>query len=149
MSDINQAFWEIKQLEEMTAYEWELLCDGCGKCCLNKIEDEETGVIYHTSVACKLFDSKTCQCQNYPNRRKIVSDCQQLTPKKVRSLPWLPSTCAYRLIADGKKLPPWHHLISGSRSTIHKQGESVRGRVISEGTIKVEALEDYVIDWIT
>lgn len=139
-------FWQSKPLEEMTHLEWEALCDGCGKCCMNKLEDEETGEIHFTNVACKLFDAKTCRCQNYVNRRKIVPQCHQLTPKKVRRLSWLPSSCAYRLIAEGKELPSWHHLISGSRTTIHKVGASMRHRVISE--LHVKDLEDHIVDWI-
>ena len=141
-----RAFWKEKTLEQLEPSEWESLCDGCGKCCLNKIEDEDTGDLVFTNVACKLFDSKACGCKNYNKRRRIVPDCQILTPKKVRKLIWLPSTCAYRLVAEGKDLPPWHHLISGSKSTVHKVGASVKGKVVSEEHVK--DLEDHVVDWL-
>jgi uncharacterized cysteine cluster protein YcgN (CxxCxxCC family) len=139
------AFWEEVPLERLTPAQWESLCDGCGKCCLNKIEDEDTGEIFFTNVACRLLDLKTCQCSNYKGRKKQVPDCQILTPSKVRRLPWLPATCAYRLVAEKKPLPPWHHLISGSRNTIHSRGMSVRGRIISEKGVK--DLAKHVVDW--
>lgn len=122
-------FWKEKSLERMTAQEWESLCDGCAKCCLSKLEDEDTGDIYWTSVGCRLLDCESCRCQDYPNRLKIVDDCVGLTPKKVRELNWLPRTCAYRLVAEGQDLFWWHHLVSGSRDTVHEAGMSVRGKV--------------------
>jgi len=140
-------FWKTKSLEEMNHEEWESLCDGCGKCCLNKIEDEETNEIHFTNVACKLFDAKTCRCQNYAKRRRFVPQCHELTPKKVRRLRWLPSTCTYRLVAEGKDLPDWHHLLCGSRLMVHKVGASVKNRVVSERHVK--NLEDHVVDWIS
>ncbi|MFW7377332.1 MAG: YcgN family cysteine cluster protein [Oligoflexus sp.] len=139
-------FWKTKTLDTLSPHEWESLCDGCGKCCMNKIEDEDTGEISFTNVACKLFDAKQCRCQNYNKRRKFVPECQILTPKKVRSLAWLPGTCAYRLLAEGKDLPEWHHLVSGSRTMIHKVGASMKHRVISEKYVK--NLEDHVVDWL-
>jgi uncharacterized protein len=139
---MGEPFWKTKALEDMTAAEWESLCDGCGKCCLSKLEDEETGEIYWTSVGCKLFDEGTCSCSDYANRQKLVSDCVKLTPENVRTLPWLPRTCAYRLVALGADLPDWHHLVSGSRETIHEQGMSVRGWVTAlEPDIK--KVDDY------
>ena len=141
-----RAFWKEKTLEQLEPSEWESLCDGCGKCCLNKLEDEETGDLVFTNVACKLFDSKACSCKNYSKRKRFVPDCQILTPKKVRKLIWLPSTCAYRLVAEGKDLPQWHHLVSGNRNTVHKVGASVKGRVVSEENVK--DFEDHVVDWI-
>ena len=130
----------------MSPKEWEDLCDGCGKCCMNKLEDEQTGEFLFTNVACKLFNPKTCQCQNYKKRSRIVDDCVNLTPKKVRRIKWLPKTCAYRLIAEGKDLPDWHHLVSGSRQTIHKYGLSMKHKSVSE--TQVRDLEDHVVDWI-
>lgn len=124
-----QPFWTEKTLEQMTPAEWESLCDGCGKCCLSKLEDEDSGEIYWTSVACRLFDAEACRCRDYEHRLSQVPDCVGLTPDKVRTLTWLPSTCAYKLVADGDELYWWHHLISGSRETIHAAGMSVRGRV--------------------
>jgi uncharacterized cysteine cluster protein YcgN (CxxCxxCC family) len=124
-------FWE-KPLGELTREEWEALCDGCGKCCLHKVEEELTGEIFGTNVACKLLDRHSCRCTNYANRKTFVPDCVRLTPGKAATLPWLPSTCAYRLRAEGKPLYPWHYLISGDRETVHEAGMSVRGWTVSE-----------------
>jgi len=124
-------FWE-KPLGELTREEWEALCDGCGKCCLHKVEEELTGEIFGTNVACKLLDRHSCRCTNYANRKTFVPDCVRLTPEKAATLHWLPSTCAYRLRAEGKPLYPWHYLISGDRETVHEAGMSVRGWTVSE-----------------
>jgi uncharacterized cysteine cluster protein YcgN (CxxCxxCC family) len=124
-------FWE-KPLGELTREEWEALCDGCGKCCLHKVEEELTGEIFGTNVACTLLDRHSCRCTNYTNRKTLVPDCVRLTPEKAATLPWLPSTCAYRLRAEGKPLYPWHYLISGDRETVHEAGMSVRGWTVSE-----------------
>lgn len=124
-----QNFWNEKTLEELSPQEWEALCDGCGKCCLAKLEDEDTGDIYWTSVGCRLFDGTTCRCRDYADRLASVPDCVRLTPQNVRTIPWLPRTCAYRLVAEGRDLYWWHHLVSGSRETVHEAGISVRGRV--------------------
>jgi uncharacterized cysteine cluster protein YcgN (CxxCxxCC family) len=122
-------FWRAKRLEEMTAEEWESLCDGCGRCCLVKLEDEETGAIHATDIGCRLFDAGTCRCRDYENRTARVPDCVGLTPQAVRSLSWLPPTCAYRLVAAGKDLPWWHPLVSGDPATVVAAGVSVQGRV--------------------
>lgn len=129
-------FWE-RPIETLSREEWEGLCDGCGKCCLNKVEDEDTGRIYPTNVACRLLDLKTAQCSNYRNRRSHVPDCIRLTPRKAAQIGWLPDTCAYRLRANDEPLPEWHYLISGDRESVHKAGISVVnnrvfGRAISE-----------------
>jgi uncharacterized cysteine cluster protein YcgN (CxxCxxCC family) len=126
---MTEPFWKTKTLKEMSRREWESLCDGCGKCCLAKLEDEDTGEIHWTSVACRLFDADTCRCSDYPNRRKHVPDCVRLTPSKVPALDWLPATCAYRLVADGRDLEWWHPLVSGRAETVHEAGISMRGRV--------------------
>jgi uncharacterized cysteine cluster protein YcgN (CxxCxxCC family) len=123
------AFWKVTPLERMTPQQWESLCDGCGKCCLSKLEDEDTGEIYWTSVGCRLLDCQACRCRDYSNRLKIVEDCVGLTPENVRTIAWLPQTCAYRLVAEGQDLYWWHHLVSGSPNTVHEAGISVRGRV--------------------
>jgi uncharacterized cysteine cluster protein YcgN (CxxCxxCC family) len=144
--EMTEPFWKVKELEDMSREEWESLCDGCGKCCLYKLEDDETGVISFTNVACKLLDAKSCQCSDYKNRKKHVPDCQVFNAKKVRKIHWLPSTCAYRLLAEGKDLPRWHPLVSGHPSTVHKAGVSVRNKIVSETQVK--NLEDFVVDWI-
>jgi uncharacterized cysteine cluster protein YcgN (CxxCxxCC family) len=136
-------FWKTKPLEEMTGTEWESLCDGCGKCCLSKLEDEDTGDIYFTSVGCRLFDAGACRCSDYENRQARVSDCVRLTPGNVRTIPWLPSTCAYRLVAEGQDLAWWHPLVSGDPDMIHRAGISVRGRVTASENDLAEA-EDYL-----
>jgi uncharacterized protein len=124
-------FWE-KPLEQLSRAEWESLCDGCGKCCLHKVEDEDSGQVYPTNVACKLLDRESGRCTNYRGRRAYVPDCIRLTADKVDQLAWLPSTCAYRLRAAGKPLPDWHYLVSGDREAVHRAGMSVRGWTISE-----------------
>ncbi len=142
---IRDRFWERYRLSELTPEEWEALCDGCGKCCLHKLEDEETGKIYRTNVACRLLDRTTAQCSDYKRRKAFVPDCVQLRPSLVPKIDWLPSTCGYRRVDEGKPLPEWHHLISGSRETVHTAGASVKGWVISE-TDASEDLENHILD---
>ncbi|QDZ08981.1 YcgN family cysteine cluster protein [Sphingomonas panacisoli] len=125
-------FWETKTLAELDRGQWEALCDGCGKCCLHKLEDDTTGELYPTNVACKLLDRRTAQCKDYKNRRTYVPDCVRLTNDNVYSTEWLPSTCAYRLRANGEKLPDWHYLVCGDREAVHRAGESTRGWTVSE-----------------
>jgi uncharacterized cysteine cluster protein YcgN (CxxCxxCC family) len=124
-------FWE-KPLASLDRAEWEALCDGCGRCCLHKLEDEETGELYPTNVACKLLDRRNGACTDYKNRKAHVADCVQLSKDKLDALDWLPSTCAYRLRRDGEPLPDWHYLVSGSRETVHQAGQSTRGWTVSE-----------------
>jgi uncharacterized cysteine cluster protein YcgN (CxxCxxCC family) len=144
----SQPFWRMKRLEEMTAPEWESLCDGCGRCCLLKLEDEDTARVYYTDVACRLLDCGTCRCANYAERKALVPDCVQLTPQTVEEVGWLPPTCAYRLVRDGEDLKWWHPLVSGSAETVHEAGVSVRGRVSAmEGEVAAEDLEERVVDW--
>ena len=135
-------FWKTVPLEAMTPTQWESLCDGCGKCCMAKLEDEDTGDIYFTSVACRLFDAAACRCEDYADRFARVPDCLKLTPDNVRTLPWLPSTCAYRLVAEGRDLYWWHHLVSGSRRSVHEAGVSMRGRVTASESTMTDP-EDY------
>ncbi|HEX7751042.1 MAG TPA: YcgN family cysteine cluster protein [Novosphingobium sp.] len=130
-ADTRAEFWTLP-IESLSRQEWEALCDGCGQCCLHKVEDEDTGEVYPTNVACKLLDLKTARCRDYRNRRAYVPDCLRLTPRLAAKLPWLPETCAYRLRADGDPLPLWHYLISGDREAVHKAGASVVGKAISE-----------------
>lgn len=142
------AFWREKSLDEMDPTEWESLCDGCGRCCLVKLEDEDTGDVHYTSVGCKLLDGASCRCRDYPNRSAQVADCVRLTPDTVRSLSWLPVTCAYRRVSEGKDLMWWHHLVSGDPDTVHRAGISVRGRVdAGEDDVELVDLVDYVTDW--
>lgn len=143
MPAMDAPFWKVKTLEEMSPAEWESLCDGCGKCCLSKLEDEDTGEIYWTSVACRLFDCASGKCGDYANRLARVSDCVGLTPEKVRSIGWLPQTCGYRLVAEGRDLRWWHPLVSGDPETVHAAGQSVRGRVTAMEGDLAEA-EDYL-----
>lgn len=145
MANQQQPFWKTKKLGQMSKAEWESLCDGCGKCCLNKLIDVDTDELYFTNVVCKLLDTKSCQCTRYPTRHKYVKDCVQLTPRNVKKLRWLPETCAYRLVAEGKDLYGWHYLVCGDRKAVHKAGISVRGRVISE--TEAGDLEDHLVEW--
>lgn len=140
-------FWREKSLAEMSEAEWEALCDGCGRCCLNKLEYADTGEVLWTNVACRLFDEDTCRCSDYPNRQAKVADCIALTAENVPSLTWLPPTCAYRLIAEGQDLYWWHPLVSGDASTVHEARISVRGRTFSEADVAEEDLEDHVVAW--
>jgi len=141
-------FWRLKTLEEMTSGEWESLCDGCARCCLVKLEDEETGEIHFTDIGCKLLDAGTCRCRDYRRRARLVPDCVKLTPAVVRTLSWLPVTCAYRLVAEGKDLPDWHPLVSGSEESVHEARVSVRGRVSAgEEDLPHEAWPEHVVKW--
>ena len=141
-------FWNTKDLADMTETEWEALCDGCGRCCLNKLEDEDSGITFYTSVACHLLDTRSCRCRNYPARTSLVPDCLSLQPDSLAQIHWLPATCAYRRLAEGKPLEWWHPLVSGDPDTVHQAGISVRGRAISETGIRPDQLEDYLISWI-
>jgi len=140
-------FWKRKTFEEMTAVEWESLCDGCGLCCLNKLEDWDSGDVVFTSVACRLLDGESCRCSDYPNRQAIVPDCLQLTPEMVRDIGWLPPTCGYRLVRDGEDLYWWHPLVSGEPDTVHQAGISARGRTVSEEEVDVDDFEDFIVSW--
>lgn len=138
-------FWQTKTLDEMTPEEWESLCDGCGRCCLHKLRDEDTQALSFTNVACRLLDTGTCRCSDYENRFAHVPDCIQLTPEILREVDWLPPSCAYRRIEEGRGLPPWHPLRSGTTETVVTSGASARGRIISERDAGM--LEDHVTEW--
>lgn len=140
-----EPFWRRKTLAEMSRSEWEQLCDGCGKCCLHKLEYVDTGEIEMTNVACRLLDLASCRCSDYRNRRRQVPDCIRLTPARIAELKWLPATCAYRLLAEGKPLRWWHPLVSGDPQTVHAAGISVRGRAVGEKD--AGPLEDHVVKW--
>ena len=143
----DEPFWRTKTLAEMTPAEWESLCDGCGKCCLLKLEDPDTAEIAYTDVACHLLHLGTCRCGNYPERKTIVTDCVVLSPETIATLRWMPSTCAYRLLDEGKELPWWHPLVSGDPESVHQAGISVRGRAVSEKRVPDEELEDHIVEW--
>lgn len=143
----DKPFWKTKSFEELSPKEWESLCDGCGRCCLNKLEDWDTGEIYWTNLACELFDCESCRCKDYKNRFEKVSDCIKLTPETVRDLGWLPPTCGYRLVGEGKDLHWWHPLISGSAETVHEAGISVKGRAIPGDDVDPDDYEDHLVDW--
>ncbi len=140
-------FWEDKTLEEMSGEEWEALCDGCGRCCLIKLEDEDSGEIITSDVRCKLLDGDNCTCTDYESRQKIVPDCIKLTAQNVRTIGWIPSTCAYRRLAEGKGLAWWHPLISGDMGTVIDAGVSVSGRTVSETEVKAGDWENHAVDW--
>ncbi len=139
-------FWKEKALDQMSKAEWEQLCDGCGRCCLNKLEDADTGRIHYTDVVCRLLDEESCRCVSYEDCKRFVPECQILTPQNLGRYSWLPSTCAYRLILEGKDLMWWHYLVSGDLETVHDAGISVRGRVVSERD--ADDLENHVVDWL-
>jgi uncharacterized cysteine cluster protein YcgN (CxxCxxCC family) len=136
-------FWELP-IKSLDREEWEALCDGCGKCCLHKLEDDQTGELHATNVACRLLDRSSCRCSNYKLRKIFVPDCVRLDANSLGKIPWLPSTCAYRLRADDEPLPEWHYLVSGDRETVHEAGMSVRGWTISEDD--AGDLEHHLID---
>ncbi|GLQ36065.1 UPF0260 protein [Amylibacter marinus] len=139
-------FWEKYDLADLTRPEWEALCDGCGKCCLLKLEDEDTGDIAYTSVACRLFDDSTCHCKNYALRKQLVAGCVVLTPENISRIAyWMPETCAYRLRYDDAPLPTWHPLISGDKNTPHTSGNSAKDRTIPEFEVAEDDLEDHII----
>ena len=137
-------FWEAKPLAALDRGEWEALCDGCGKCCVHKLEDEETGELHPTNVACRLLDRRSGRCTDYRRRHAYVPECVRLTPARLREIDWLPATCAYRLVDEGKPLPDWHPLISGDPESVHRAGMSVRGWTVSEDD--VGDLEHHLID---
>ncbi len=140
-------FWETVPLRDMTPEEWEAVCDGCGKCCLNKLEDEDTGEIAFTRVACRLFDDATCRCTNYANRKRLVPECVVLTLKSLPEISsWMPRSCAYRRLNEGRGLAAWHHLVSGDPDTVHHAGVSVQGRTVSEVVVPLDDWEDHIID---
>jgi len=139
------AFWKDKALSKMTRAEWESLCDGCGKCCLHKLEDEDTGDIHHTDIACRFLDPNTIKCGKYLTRQRYVGNCVVMSAELLGQLPWMPSTCAYRLLHEGKDLYDWHPLVSGTPETVHTAGASIKGRSIDERV--AGDFEDHLVDW--
>lgn len=147
MSDLRDRFWETVPLRQMTRPEWEALCDGCGKCCLNKLEDEDTGAVALTNVACRLFDDSTCQCAQYPIRHQFVPECIIMTYDTIQEhMYWLPQTCAYRILFEGRNLHEWHPLISGDPNSVHAANQSMQGRTVPEFDIHEDDWEDYIIE---
>ncbi len=144
MDRLRDRFWELP-LAELTRAEWEALCDGCGQCCLHKLEDADSGEVVNTNVACKLLDTETAQCKDYRHRKAFVPDCLRLTLKIVDDVPWLPESCAYRRRAKGQELPKWHYLLTGDRDGVRRAGASVIGRVVSE--TDAGPLEHHMVEW--
>ncbi|GGC73684.1 YcgN family cysteine cluster protein [Chelatococcus reniformis] len=145
-----EPFWRTKTLDAMSDAEWESLCDGCGRCCLIKLEDEDSGRVHYTDVGCVLLDGEACRCRDYPARQDKVPDCVRLTPSTVRELGWLPPTCAYRLVREGRELYWWHPLVSGDAATVHAAGVSVRGRLSgTEDEMSIDELPERVVRWPT
>lgn len=145
MSNANSRFWEHKALGDMSREEWESLCDGCAKCCLYRLEDDATREIHFTNVHCRLLDTDTCRCTDYPNRSLRVPDCVTITTDVLRDPYWLPATCAYRLLAEGRALPAWHPLITGDPDSARRSGRGVVGHVVSEDD--AGELENHLVDW--
>ena len=144
---LRKKFWETKNLIDMNEIEWESLCDKCGKCCVIKLEDFDTQEVHYTNVSCKLLCEKTASCKDYKNRKSIVSDCIILSPDNLNDLKWMPETCAYKLLNEGKNLPYWHPLLSGNDKEIVNSGNSVKNRVTNEIEIKIKDLPDYIFNW--
>ncbi|NVK13079.1 MAG: YcgN family cysteine cluster protein [Rhodobacteraceae bacterium] len=146
-SGLGQRFWEKKPLKDLNQKEWEALCDGCGKCCLNKLEDEDSGEVALTRVACRLLDDATCRCAQYPIRHQFIPECIVLKPENLDTHAyWMPETCAYRLLWQGKPLPEWHPLLTGTPESVHEAGVSVRGWTVSEFEIAEDEWEDHIIE---
>lgn len=140
-------FWERKKMSQMSPKEWEALCDGCGKCCLNKLEDEDSGEVALTNVACRLLDDSTCRCSQYPIRHQFVPECIMMSPSNIEEhMYWLPQTCAYRLVYEGKPLARWHPLISGTAETVHQAGVSVKHKTIPEFEVDDDDWEEHIIE---
>ena len=142
------SFWREKTLAEMSDSEWESLCDGCARCCLIKLQDEDTDEVAYTAIVCDLLDEATCRCTRYPQRHQLVPDCIEINAGNTAALSWLPTTCAYRRIAEGLDLPDWHPLVSGSPESVHDAGISVRGKVIAERHVHPDEEQDYIVHWI-
>ncbi|MEJ2364632.1 MAG: YcgN family cysteine cluster protein [Deltaproteobacteria bacterium] len=147
MNLLPEPFWKTKPLEELTPEEWEALCDGCGRCCLHKVEYKDTGETFYTNVACHLLDTWLCRCVSYEERFSLVPTCLLMTPQKAAELAWLPPTCGYRRLALGMDLDWWHPLVSGNPDTVHQAGISVRGKVLPEEIVPLERLEEHIIEF--
>ncbi|KZX60192.1 hypothetical protein A3709_12920 [Halioglobus sp. HI00S01] len=140
--------WWEQPIEALDRDQWEALCDGCAKCCLHKLEDEDTGEVFYTKVRCQYLDESTCRCGDYSRRSILVPSCIHLEQGSVGDLDWLPSTCAYRLRAANQPLPEWHYLVSGSRETVHSAGASIRGRAISDEYVHPDGYDEHIVTWV-
>lgn len=141
-------WWHDKALTDLNASEWEALCDGCAKCCLHKLEDEDTGEVFYTKVRCRYLDEQTCRCTDYVNRSVRVPNCIALRSDEAHALDWLPSTCAYRLRAQQQRLPDWHPLVSGDANSVHRAGISIRGRAISDEYVHPDGYDEHIVHWV-
>ena len=141
-------FWRHKTLQEMSEDEWESLCDGCARCCMIKLEDEDNGDVHYTAVVCDLLDQDACRCTRYPQRHTLVPDCVVLTPERASEFGWLPTTCAYRTLAEGRDLEWWHPLVSGRADSVHEANISVREKVIAASLVHEHEHEDMIITWV-
>ncbi len=141
-------WWNELALDQLDAAQWEALCDGCARCCLHQLEDDETGELYQTRVRCRYLDEHSCSCTEYGRRTELVPQCLQVSPDNAGALYWMPDTCAYRLRARGEALPHWHPLVSGDPESVHRAGISVRGRSISEEFVHPDDLEEHVVRWV-
>lgn len=143
-----ESFWQQVPLTLMSREQWESLCDGCAKCCLVKLQDEDSDEVFYTNVSCKLLHQESCRCKDYVHRFERVEECLKLTAESVGAMEWLPDTCAYRLVYEGKELPAWHPLISGDPLSVHKAGQSVKGKIVSQENVHEDALEDHIVFWV-
>jgi uncharacterized cysteine cluster protein YcgN (CxxCxxCC family) len=141
-------YWESKPLDQLSTEEWEGLCDGCARCCLHKLQDEDSGELYFTRVRCRYLDEQRCRCTDYVNRSVLVPECVHLDPQALQEYDWLPVTCAYRLLAEGKPLPDWHHLVCADPDAVHRAGISIRGRAISEEFVHPDGFDEHIIHWV-
>ena len=142
-----KSFWQRRGLNQLSHGEWESLCDGCARCCLVKLQDEDSGEIHYTNVACKLLDTDTCRCTDYQHRKEIVAECFVLSAESIGDYPYLPPTCAYRRLYEGKALPEWHPLVSGDTRSVYEAGISVCGRVLSEEYVHPDEMEEHIVSW--
>jgi len=147
LASVRERFWEKFSLEDLTDTEWEALCDGCGRCCLQKLEDEDTGSVHTTDIACSLLDTNSCRCQNYPKRQTLVPDCLNVRPLDEDKLRWLPGSCAYKRLAEGRPLADWHPLISGDPQSVHRAGIGMAGRCVSEQQVPLHEWPLRLLDW--
>ena len=141
-------WWHEKPLSALNRQEWEALCDGCAKCCLHKLEDEDSGEVVYTKVRCRYLNEKNCRCSDYANRSVLMPNCIQLQPDEMDQLHWLPATCAYRLRSEGRQLPDWHPLVSGDADSVHSAGISIRGRAISDEYVHPDGYDEHIVHWV-